>query len=75
MVNRPNISQAPLRKYAYDASSPPKVEYMGENNSAFAAEGDATWYVTKYTYDVNGNVTTIQVLQGSWTGRALLSWV
>lgn len=49
-------------------------DYVGLHDTATAVEADTNWKVYKFTYNVSSEVTRIQFLYGSWTGRAALSW-
>ena len=60
----------PYEQYDYTSGD---LDYMGINNDGSAADGDTDWIVFKYTWS-GGNCTKIQMLIGSWTGRAGLSW-
>lgn len=44
--------------------------YKGTNTSSSAAESDATWQITKYTYETG--ITKTKTLTGSWTNRVAL---
>lgn len=61
-----------LRKlFEYDADG--NVIYMGLNEQDKSIN-DSDWTVKKFFYDTDGNVIDIQVLTGSWSNRASLSW-
>ena len=47
--------------------------YVGSNNQQ-AVVADATWAVQRLSYDVTSRLVDTQILYGSWTGRAALSW-
>lgn len=47
--------------------------YIGENDQGVATSS-GTWIVRRITYDATARATDIQVLVGSWDGRAGLGW-
>lgn len=53
-----------------DGSTP---VYIGTNLQT-ALVADTTWVVKKFFFDGSNRVTDIQVITGSWTGRASLAW-
>jgi hypothetical protein len=50
------------------------LDYKGYHISATGSDNATDWLIMKYTWDGSNNPTRIQVLIGSWTGRASLSW-
>lgn len=49
------------------------LTYIGQNDMA-ALVADTTWRIQKLFYDGANNLVDTQVLVGSWTNRASLSW-
>jgi hypothetical protein len=49
-----------------------KLIYSGTNSQSVSV-GDATWVIKKLFYTGN-DLVDVQVLTGSWSGRAALSW-
>lgn len=62
--------EAAVTQFEYLAGDP---IYKGTNTVYDAADSDTNWVITKYTWS-SGDVTKIQILTGSWTGRASLGW-
>ena len=59
--------------FDYDANG--NVSYVGKNTDFNAATSDNTWTITKFWYDVNGNVTQTKTQSNvAWDDRASLSW-
>jgi hypothetical protein len=51
-----------------------EMDYRGTNAIHKAATTATTWQITKYTW-VSSNCTRVEgPLEGSWDGRAALSW-
>lgn len=48
--------------------------YRGKNTQT-ALDSDPNWVIQRFTYDLTGNVTDIQILMGAWSSRASLPWV
>ena len=69
-VRAPIKGTYPYEQYDYTSGN---LDYMGINTDPAAADADTDWCVFKYTWS-GGNCTKIQMLVGSWTGRAGLSW-
>ena len=61
------------RKVRFDASDTLPT-YIGLNVNPDANDAQADWLVYKFTYSGTA-VTCIEARNGSWTGRAALSWV
>lgn len=57
-------------KYDYISGVP---LYFGKNTSNTAAGTDATWVITKFAYDVYGNLKR-EILTGAWDSRTALAW-
>ena len=47
--------------------------YCGRNVDPLASDGATNWQITKFTWD-GSDPTVIQVQNGTWTGRAALTW-
>ena len=60
----------PYEQYDYTSGN---LDYKGINTDSSAADADTDWVIWKFTWS-SGNCTKIQMLVGSWTGRAGLSW-
>jgi hypothetical protein len=61
------------KRLDYDVEG--NIIYLGTHSDVIASEDDLFWYISKFGYDVLGNITRIQgPLTGSWTGRAGLGW-
>ena len=69
----PRFGTAVVSRYDYDANN--NLIYAGyaDTGTATSASG---WYVEKYTYDANGNVTTIQTAPwpSIWDNRTSLTY-
>lgn len=50
------------------------ILYLAQHTDPTISDDDASHMVRKFTMDVFKNITKIQTLPGSWTGRAGLSW-
>lgn len=50
--------------------------YQGVNPSPTADQDAETWSIAKYTYDGDGQLTSIEYrIASSWTDRAILDWI
>jgi hypothetical protein len=51
------------------------LDYMGGNAIAQSVEGDENWFLWKFTWDDDGNLTDVKgPVVGSWTNRARAKW-
>jgi hypothetical protein len=60
-----------VQNFDYATRTDGQPVYFGWNDIN-AAEGDVTWSIFKYTYNVANQVTKIESKRGSWTGRVAL---
>lgn len=67
-----NIKQEDIKctQIEYSAGNP---IYKGYHWMTNAPDSFTDWWIIKYTYD-GTDIIKIQELQGTWTGRATLSW-
>jgi len=57
----------------YDVRTDSNPVYVGRNQQGVPT-ADATWIVQKMSYDGSDRMTRVEVLGGSWDGRAALPW-
>ena len=58
--------------YDYDVNK--DLIYKGQNKEHDADGSESNWKITKYTYDVDVDLTKKQILEGIWNSRTGLAW-
>jgi len=48
------------------------LDYMGQHIDTYASTADKYWKITKFTWDVNGNMTEKVWIEGVWDDRATI---
>jgi len=59
-------------EYDYDGNK--DLIYKGVHKEHDADGSESDWKITKYTYDVDVDLTIKQILEGIWNSRTGLGW-
>lgn len=60
-------------RYDFDTSG--NLIYRAGNTIATASDSETSWFIYKYTWDLNSNLSSIRgPIKGAWTNRVALGW-
>lgn len=64
--------QYAVERYEFVAG---QLIYRAGNTIGTASESDTSWFLYKYTWDANGNLSAVRgPIKGAWTNRSSISW-